>query len=100
VRIWILDGKAQLEDVSQNELRALFCALDRDAVKFEANAILLENEAREREDAARKQPRGRVANRRVAGELRQDAAGQRALLREVQDLMRTIRPFATDPSIK
>lgn len=95
-----IDGGMVFLQLSASELRTLFHGVEREALFRAEMAYKLEREAEGRDALARDCPRGRVANRRLAGELRSSAAAHRAFQRDAADLIRVLHPLTTDPDVR
>lgn len=89
------DGTAHVE-CSPQELRAILHALETVCGLSASRSAALAREARDRRELADKVRRGRLANRRVAGELDSQAAayGDQSLL--LSDLVRIIWPLVSE----
>lgn len=91
-------GRAILE-LSATELRTLYLAVDREAAYHTACATDNEIEADSRDEIARSS-RKRVKFRRSAGELREKAAGHRAMARDAGDLRRVLYKLTTNENAR
>lgn len=100
MRVYVRDGKAQLEDVSAEELMDLFTSLEIETNRHFREAMAHEEFATKLEEAARTASTGRRKNRRRAGEIRQDAAHHRALQKRGQDILRALAPVVDSPDLK
>lgn len=94
----IENGRAILE-MSGDELRTLFVAIDREIERELGAAARMEQDAEAHVEASF--TRGaRVRSLRAAGELRREAAARRSLARDATDLQRILRDLTTDPDIR
>lgn len=88
------DGTIRL-DVSPAEAEIVQKALEAYAGDLGARSAQLDLEARDRRELSDRVPRGRHANRRVAGELKHDARAAHARMGQVIDLIRVLRPHVS-----
>lgn len=95
-----IDGGVAVLELSASELRTLFIAVDLQVGIHLGEAALCEESAECREVLAATNRQGKVANRRVAGELRDRAAGHRACARDAGDLGRVLRQLTQSPDVK
>jgi hypothetical protein len=93
------NGHAVLE-MRADELRTLFIAVDKLVEHHIVTAAELETLALDHEITANEQRRGRTLNLRACGELRQAAAGHRALKRDAEDIRRILRLLTTNPDVR
>jgi len=85
-----IEGGTVFLELSPEELRTLFIAVDHEVGHHAGMAAECESGADGREQLAKRVPRGRAMNRRVAGELRTKAAGHMAQMRDASDLCRVL----------
>lgn len=93
---YIEAGRVILE-MSADELRTLYIAVDHEVGHHIGMAAEYESGADGREQLARRVPRGRTMNRRLAGELRDKAACHKACARDAGDLRRVLEKLTRSP---
>lgn len=93
----MFDGMIRL-DVSPAEAEIVQKALEAYAGDLGARSARLDLEARDRRELSDRVPRGRHANRRVAGELEHDARAAHARMGQAMDLIRVLRPHVSASS--
>lgn len=91
----IIDGRLTLEGIRIDEAKLLHEALEKWTLDLTDRAVRLELEALDRLDSVRGRRAGKTQATRVAGELRQEASGWRALARDGADLLRALAWIAT-----
>lgn len=91
----ISNGLVTLENIRVDEVRLLHTALEVFTLECVEHATTLEIEAGRKLEAVRGRRHGKTAATRVAGELRNQAAGLRASAREGADLLRALGWAAT-----
>lgn len=89
------NGRFVLADVRVDEVKLLHEALEKWANDLTERAAQLEVEAGERMEFARGRRAGKRQAIRVAGELRNEAAGWRALAKDASDMLRALLWAAT-----
>lgn len=77
-------------ELTDEELRTLYAAVDREVAFHLIEAGSCEDAADGRDKLAEINRKGRVANRRVAGELRDRAADHKGRARQAGDLRRVL----------
>lgn len=95
-----IDGGVAVLELNASELRTLFIAVDLQVGTHLVEAALCEESAESRELMAQTNRHGRVANRRVAGELRDRAAGHKACARDAGDLRRVLGQLTKSPDVR
>lgn len=90
----MFDGAIRI-DVSPAEAEIVQRALEIYAGDLGARSAWLDVEARDRRELADRVPRGRHANRRVAGELERDASLAHARMGQAMDMLRVLRPHVS-----
>lgn len=96
----LVDGGVAILELKADELRTLFIAVDHEAGHQSHMAALCEQSSEERQRMSETNRKGRTANRRLAGELRDKAAGHKALARDALDLRRVLHQLTRDPEVK
>lgn len=91
----IVDGKLMLEGIRMDEAKLMHEAIEKWTTDLVDRATRLEIEAGGIIEAVRGRRAGKTHASRVAGALRNEASGWRALARDGADLLRALRWAAT-----